>query len=126
MAELQYIKEHQWILIQGKEALIGISEYASSELGDLVFVDLPKVGQPLGAGDLLCNLEAVKAESETYSPASGTIVEVNQALEKRPELINESPLEQGWIVRIELDQPLKTLELMSQSEYQQYTKGLSK
>ena len=112
---LLYSKSHEWTKIDGDEAIIGITNYAQEQLGDITFVELPEVGDTLESGDELCSIESVKAASELYIPVNGEVIAVNEELEDTPEKVNESPFEGGWLVKIKLsDQPEG---LLSASEY---------
>lgn len=102
MAERRYTKSHEWIAIAGKVATVGITDYAQAQLGDVVFLELPKVGTELGAGAAFGVIESVKAASDLYSPAGGKIVEVNERLTQNPELVNSDPYGEGWIMKVEL------------------------
>lgn len=95
-----YTEEHEWIELQGDLAIIGITQHAAEELGDITFVELPEVGAEFGKGDVLLVIESVKAAADVYCPAAGCVVEVNQALEDRPELINESPEAKAWLCKL--------------------------
>lgn len=117
--ELRYSKDHEWVRVEGKNlARVGITSYAQEELGDVVFVDLPQVGDEVDAGQGFATVESVKAVSDIYAPVSGKIVEVNQALADHPELINESPYEKGWIAVIEMSAPQELEDLMDADAYQ--------
>ncbi|NJE29738.1 glycine cleavage system protein GcvH [Thermococcus sp. 18S1] len=122
---LYYTKDHEWVqVLEDGTVLIGISDYAQKELGDLAYVELPDVGSELSKGDVLCELESVKAVSEVYAPVSGEVAEVNEELEDSPELINEDPYE-NWIVKLKpsnLDEELK--ELMDAKAYAEYLESL--
>ncbi|NLM40970.1 MAG: glycine cleavage system protein GcvH [Firmicutes bacterium] len=122
--KLLYTKEHEWVLVKGNIVRIGISDYAQNELGDIVFVDLPSVGDWVEEGEGFCALESVKAVSDVYAPVSGKVVAVNEELEDSPELINESPLDKGWIVEIEVEGTPQVGDLMSEQEYAEYLKGV--
>ncbi|MCG8530627.1 MAG: glycine cleavage system protein GcvH [Desulfovibrionales bacterium] len=112
---LLYSKSHEWTKIDGDEAIIGITNYAQEQLGDITFVELPEVGDTLESGDELGSIESVKAASELYIPVNGEVIAVNEELEDTPEKVNESPFEGGWLVKIKLsDQPEG---LLSASEY---------
>ncbi len=97
-----YSKDHEWIKIDGEVGTLGITEYAQDELGEVVFVELPEVGQSYDAAEEIGTIESVKAVAEVFSPVAGEIVEVNEALEDKPELVNEGPHEGGWLVKIKL------------------------
>ena len=117
--ELRYSKDHEWVRVEGKNlARVGITSYAQEELGDVVFVDLPQVGDEVDAGQGFATVESVKAVSDIYAPVSGKIVEVNQALADHPELINESPYEKGWIAVIEMSAPQELEDLMDADAYE--------
>ena len=100
--DLKYTKTHEWVKVNGKNALIGITDHAQSELTDIVFAELPEVGKKIAKDDELCVVESVKSVSEIYAPVSGTIKKVNEDLEDTPEIINEDPYDDGWLVEIEL------------------------
>lgn len=120
---LRYTKEHEWVKIEDKTAVIGISDYAQAELGDIVFVELPVTGSFLEKGDSPVVLESVKAVSSVYSPFKGEITEVNTKLDDEPELINSSPYEDGWIFKITITS-LNNDDLMDSVEYQKYINEL--
>jgi len=122
---LYYTKDHEWVQpLEDGTALVGISDYAQKELGDLAYVELPEVGKELNKGDVLCELESVKAVSEVYAPISGEVVEVNETLEDSPEVLNEDPYE-NWVAKLKptnLDEELK--ELMDAEAYAKYLESL--
>ncbi len=122
---LYYTKDHEWAqVLEDGTILVGISDYAQKGLGDLAYIELPEVGKEVGKGDVLCELESVKAVSEVYAPLSGEVVEVNEELEDSPELLNEDPYE-NWIVKLKpsnLDEELK--ELMDAEAYAEYLRSL--
>lgn len=115
--ELKYTKEHEWVKVEGNKATIGITEHAQGKLGDVVFVELPEIDAEYSAGDAIANLESVKAVSEVFSPVSGKVVEVNQALEASPDLINKAAFTEGWIVVLEMSSPGELDQLMTAEEY---------
>jgi len=115
-----YTKDHEWILVQDNIGTIGITDYAQHELGDVVYVDLPEVGDTFEANEPFGSVESVKAVSEVFSPVSGEIVEVNAKLEESPELINQSPHDQAWMVKIRLSNPNELKELLSAQAYEEY------
>ncbi len=115
-----YSKDHEWIFVQNNVGTIGITDYAQHELGDVVYVDLPEVGDTFEANDPLGSVESVKAVSEVFCPVSGEVVEVNSKLEENPELINESPHQNAWMVKIRLSNPEELKELLSAEEYEEY------
>ena len=100
---LLYRESHEWTRIEGKEAVIGITHYAQEQLGDVTYVDLPAVGTKLAAGKEFGSIESVKAASDLYSPVSGSVIAVNEALEGAPEFVNKSPYDDGWMLRVKLD-----------------------
>ncbi|HHT68364.1 MAG TPA: glycine cleavage system protein GcvH [Firmicutes bacterium] len=122
--QLRFTKEHEWLLVKGNIIRVGISDYAQNELGDIVFVDLPSVGDRVEEGEGIAALESVKAVSDVYSPVAGEVVAVNEALEDSPELVNESPLDEGWIVEIEVEGVAQTGDLMTKEEYEAFLKGV--
>jgi len=119
-ANLKFTKDHEWIKIEGSEALIGITDYAQSELGEIVFVELPAVGESKDKETVFGTVEAVKAVSDLFMPASGDILAVNSALESKPELINEDPYEAGWLIRIALKDVSETDNLMTAEQYKTF------
>lgn len=114
---LKYTKDHEWILVNGDTGVVGITDFAQSELGDVVFVELPAVGKVLKAGDIFGTIEAVKAVSDLFSPASGTVIEVNKDLENQPELINKEPYTGGWMIKIKLSDPSELNNLLDVALY---------
>jgi glycine cleavage system H protein len=116
----RYTKEHEWIRVDGDIGTVGITFHAQKELGDIVYVDLPKVGAPVAAGKTLGSVESVKAVSDIYSPASGEVVEVNQELASKPEKLNEDPHGAAWLARIRLSNPAELEGLLSAAAYQSY------
>tara|TARA_Y100000287_G_C14107228_1_gene298202 strand:- start:263 stop:643 length:381 start_codon:yes stop_codon:yes gene_type:complete len=114
---LKYTKNHEWISIQGNTALVGITDYAQGELGDIVFVDVDCVGQSLTQDDVFGSVEAVKTVSDLYMPVSGKVLSFNTDLENSPELINNSPYDKGWIIKLEIDLDNLNNELLSLEEY---------
>ncbi len=117
-AELQYTAEHEWIAFDDDIATIGITDYAQGELGDIVFIELPEVGDETKQLDSFGTIEAVKAVSELYTPISGEIVEVNTRLEDQPELINSSPYSDGWLIKIRITDKSELDKLLSAEQYQ--------
>ncbi len=116
----RFTKEHEWVYVEGDVAVIGITDYAQRELGDVVYVELPEVGQELTAGKVLGSVESVKAVSDVYSPVSGEVVEVNTALHQAPEKINQDPHGEAWLVKVRLRDPAELDRLMTASEYEAY------
>jgi glycine cleavage system H protein len=115
-----YTKDHEWVNVQGDLATVGITEYAQGELGDVVYVDLPEVGDIFEASDPFGSVESVKAVSEVFCPLSGEIVEVNSKLEQTPELVNQSPHQKAWMIRLRVSNPDELDELLSAEEYEEY------
>jgi len=115
--DLRYTHEHEWIRLDGDEGIIGISDYAQDELGDVVYVALPNLGTRLVAGQRFGEIESVKTVSELFAPATGEVTAVNEALEEHPELVNESPYDDGWLVRIVLTDPTQLEELLDAEAY---------
>jgi len=113
----RYQESHEWIRIEGDEAVIGISDYAQSELNDVVYVELPEVGDSLAQGDEFGSVESVKASSELYMPMSGEVIAVNEQLEDEPELINSAPFGEGWMLRIRLTDPTEADKLLDAAGY---------
>ena len=119
-ANLRYTKEHEWARQEGNRVVVGITDYAQKELGDVVFVELPEVGITIAVMDTFGVVESVKAVSDLYAPVSGTIVEANIILEDQPELVNASPYGQGWMVVIETAHTEEFQQLLTAAEYQAY------
>lgn len=117
-AELKYTKDHEWIRIEGDIAVVGITDFAQGELGDVVFVEIETEGETLNSGDTFGTIEAVKTVSDLYMPLSGEIVEFNSALEDTPELINSDPYGNGWMIKIKISSPEETGELLIADDYQ--------
>ncbi|MFW5788001.1 MAG: glycine cleavage system protein GcvH [Halanaerobiales bacterium] len=122
--DLFFAESHEWGRIENNEVVVGISDYAQEELGDVVFVELPEKGESLDKSEQFAVIESVKAVSDIYMPLSGEIVETNKELLDRPELINESPYEEGWIVKIKPEDTGEKDDLMSGKDYEKYLEGL--
>jgi glycine cleavage system H protein len=118
--KLRYTKDHEWIRVEGDLGVVGITDLAQSELGDIVFVELPKVGAKLEQSATFGSVESVKAVSDIYSPVAGEVVEVNQALADAPEKVNEEPYGEGWIMKLRIGDPAQVEKLMSATEYDEY------
>ena len=116
----RYARSHEYVHVEGDIGTIGITEYAQKELGDVVFVELPQVGAQMEMGDELGSIESVKAVSELFAPVGGEVVEVNEALADKPELVNTDPWGDGWMIRIKLADPTEVDELMSAEEYEEF------
>ena len=116
---LFYTKEHEWVNLKENKAVIGITDYAQGQLGDVIFIEFPKVGQDVNAGDVFGEVEAVKTVSELYAPLSGTIIEFNEELENSPDLVNNDPYGDGWIIKISPNKPDERDELMNFLSYEE-------
>ena len=116
----RYTKEHEWVSVEGDIGTVGITDHAQHELGDIVYVDLPKVGAAVTQGGTLGSVESVKAVSDIYSPVSGEIAEINKALADKPERLNEDPHGDAWLVKIRLTAPDEVKQLLSTADYQSY------
>ena len=123
-ANLHYTAEHEWVLVNGTTATLGITPYAQESLGDLVYVDLPEVGTEVKKGDEFAVVESVKAASEVYTPISGEIIEINEDLVDAPELINSSPFDAGWLIKIRISNESELDEAMTASAYNDLVEGL--
>lgn len=119
-----YSKDHEWIRIDGDTGKMGITAYAAKQLGDITFVELPKIGKTAAKGEALCSIESVKAASDIFAPVSGTVESVNGSLGENPGLVNQSPEEDGWIAVIRLSDKNEIKTLMDKDAYDSYLKGL--
>lgn len=119
---LLYSESHEWVIVNGDLAIIGISDLAQAEMGDLSYVDMPEVGDEVVVGDEFGAVESVKAASDLYSPVSGTVVEINEALEDNPALINQDAYE-NWIIKVKMSDPSDLEDLMSAAEYEEFCKN---
>jgi glycine cleavage system H protein len=119
--ELKYTEDHEWIRVEGDEAYVGITDFAQSELGEIVYVDIATLGDTLEKEDVFGSIEAVKTVSDLFMPASGDVLEVNPALEDQPELVNADPYGEGWIIKIALSNPDEIDGLLSAASYQALT-----
>ena len=117
---LRYTKEHEWVRVEGDFAVVGITDHAQQELGDIVYVDLPKIGAAVEQGKSLGSVESVKAVSDVYSPVSGEVIEVNESLGQSPEKLNQDPHGAAWLVKIRLSAPDQLKSLLSAGDYQAY------
>ncbi len=120
--ELRYSKEHEWVKVEGERAQIGISDFAQSELGDIVFVELPEVGDEITLDQPFGSVESVKTVSELYAPVSGKVVEINEELNDSPEFVNESPYEKAWMITVELSDSSEVDKLMTAEQYEEMIK----
>ncbi|WP_400162629.1 glycine cleavage system protein GcvH [Brevibacillus sp. TJ4] len=119
---LRYSEEHEWVRVEGNKAYIGISAFAQSELGDIVFVELPEVGATIQQNEAFGSVESVKTVSELYAPVSGKVIEVNGELEDAPELVNSSPYEKAWMIAVELSDPAELDKLLDADKYAEMVK----
>jgi glycine cleavage system H protein len=122
--EMRYAKTHEWMRVEGKEAVVGVSDYAQDKLSDVVFVDVPAVGKQVKKDGVLLVIESVKAAEDVFSPVSGSVSAVNAALQANPELVNKDPYGQGWLVRIAMTDPKEVDSLMDAAAYEEYLKTL--
>ena len=120
--DLKYSKEHEWVLVEGGVATVGITAFAQEQLGDVVFVELPVVGDKVVKDEAMGVVESVKAVSDVYAPVSGTVLEINDDLPDSPELINEDPYGDGWIVKIDMSDPTDLEDLLDSTGYDEYLK----
>jgi glycine cleavage system H protein len=120
--DLRYHEEHEWIRIDGKQATMGISNFAQDALGDIVFIDMPKVGSTVAAGQQIGEIESTKTTSSIYTPVSGKIVKINTELKDHPEVVNADPYDKGWIAVIELSDPGQVNGLMTAEQYEAFLK----
>jgi glycine cleavage system H protein len=118
--DYKYSKEHEWVLVEGKVATVGITDFAQDQLGDIVFVELPAVGDKVSKEDAFGVVESVKAVSDIYAPVSGKVIEVNDDLPENPEMLNEDAYGDGWIIKIEMSDPEELNDLLSATEYEEY------
>ena len=116
--DIRYTSEHEWIRVEGDEAYVGITDYAQSELGEIVFVDVPTEGETVGQGEVFGSIEAVKTVSDLNMPVTGEVLEVNGALDAQPELVNNDPYGEGWIIRIAVKDASELDSLMDAAAYQ--------
>ena len=122
-ADLKYAKSHEWVRVEGDTAIVGITDHAQDQLGDMVYVELPEVGSQYAAGDACAVVESVKAASDVYAPVSGEVVEVNEALADSPELVNQDAYGDGWIMRLRLSDPAELDGLMDADGYAAYVES---
>lgn len=118
--DLHYTKQHEWVRVSGSTGTVGITDYAQQQLGDIVYVDLPRAGAKLEQGKVMGSVESVKAVSDIYAPVSGDVIEINDALASAPEKLNESPHADGWLVKIRLSAPEEIQGLLSAADYEKY------
>jgi glycine cleavage system H protein len=120
--DLSFTKDHEWVRVKGNEATVGITDHAQHQLGDVVYVELPKIGDRFDSSEPFGSVESVKAVSEIYMPVTGSVIEVNQSLADAPELVNSEPYGGGWMIRIKMDNPAEVDALLSAAEYEDYIK----
>jgi len=123
-ANCLYHEEHEWVRVEGDEAVIGISDYAQDQLSDVVYVELPEVGDSFERGEILAVVESVKAASDVYMPVGGEILEINEVLEDSPELVNQDPYGEAWFVRVSIDDAADLDDLMDAAAYQAFVDNL--
>ena len=124
MSDLRYTKEHEWVRVEGDVAVVGISDYAQKQLGDVVYVELPEVGRVLDQSAQAAVVESVKAASEVYAPVSGEVIEVNQALADEPATVNAEPTGAGWFLKLRVKDPSEIESLMDEAAYAAYVEGI--
>lgn len=122
---LQYTKDHEWILVSGETGTIGITSFAQNQLGDIVNVDLPRIGSTFDAHDVFGEIESVKTFSELFIPVSGEVVEINEQLGDSPELVNNAPYGEGWMIKIKLSNPAELDKLLNSTEYEDFVTSQS-
>jgi glycine cleavage system H protein len=116
-AELKYSKDHEWIRVEGDVAIVGITDFAQGELGDIVYVDVETEGESLGSGDVFGTVEAVKTVSDLFMPISGEVIELNENLEAQPDLVNSDPYGEGWMIKIKIGDPSEVEALLDSEAY---------
>jgi glycine cleavage system H protein len=122
-SDLRFSKDHEWVRVEGDECVLGITEFAQGELGEVVFVELPEVGQSFAAGDEIGTIESVKAVAEVYSPLAGQVVAINEQLVDAPEKVNDDPYGDGWLVRLKADSLEPVEELMDAEAYGEFAES---
>ncbi len=122
--DLKYTKEHEWIKIENDEGVIGITDYAQDQLGDIVYVELPEAGETFNAMESFGSIDSVKTSSELYIPVSGEVIEVNEDVIDRPELVNEDPYGKGWLIKIRITNPEELKNLLDASAYRTFIESL--
>jgi glycine cleavage system H protein len=122
-SEYLYSREHEWVRVQDDVCVLGITEFAQQELGEVVFVELPEVGQVFDSGDEVGTIESVKAVAEVYTPLAGEVVEINDAVIDDPELINEDPHHEGWLIKVRFSSAADLKQLMNAEQYEEYAKS---
>ena len=120
---LKYTKDHEWVKIEGDIATVGITDFAQSELGDIVYVEVETIDEELDKEEVFGTVEAVKTVSDLFMPLSGKVIEFNESLEDEPEMVNDKPYNEGWIIKIKLDNPDEASELLSADDYKEHIEG---
>ena len=123
--DLHYSKDHEWVRVDGGEAIIGITDYAQNSLGDVVYVELPKAGDEFAANEAFGSVESVKAVSEVFSPVTGTVAKINESLADEPETVNTDPYGAGWMIRVKMSNASEVDSLLTAAEYEDFTKAES-
>ena len=123
--DLHYSKDHEWVRVDGDQAIIGITDYAQNSLGDVVYVELPKAGDEFAANEPFGSVESVKAVSEVFTPIAGTVVSINESLADEPETVNSDSYGQGWMIRVKMANPGEVDSLLTAAEYEDFTKAES-
>ncbi|MCS7028253.1 MAG: glycine cleavage system protein GcvH [Bacteroidia bacterium] len=121
-SDLKYTSEHEWIRVEGNIGIVGITDFAQKELGDIVYVDIPVLGKTIAQNEVFGSIETVKVVSDLFSPVSGKVIEVNTSINDAPEKINRSPYDEGWLIKIEIANPQELENLLSAEEYQKLIK----
>jgi len=121
--DLLYTKEHEWVKLEGDVAIVGITDYAQDQLGDIIYVELPEVGRKVKRMETVATVEAVKTAADVYSPLSGEVVEINAELNDHPELLNQDPYGKGWMFKLKIENPEEVKALLSPEEYQKLIEG---
>ncbi len=124
LKDMKFSKDHEWVKPEGDVVLVGISDYAQKEMGDVVYIELPEKETTLSKGDTCSNIESVKAVNDIFTPVSGEIVDVNISLEDSPENVNKDPYGSGWIFKLKLSNPEELNDLLSSDQYEEYLKGI--
>ena len=121
--DLHYSKDHEWIRVEGDLAVIGITDYAQNSLGDVVYVELPKIGDEFAANESFGSVESVKAVSEVFTPVAGVVAKINESLADEPEKVNSDPYGEGWMIRVRMSHPGEVDSLLTAAEYEDFTKA---
>ena len=123
MSALRFTTDHEWVRVEGDIAVVGITDYAQSQLGDVVYVELPEIGRHIAKGKEAAVVESVKAASEVYAPVSGAVAEVNEAIAADPAKVNADPLGEGWFLKLRLDDPRELDDLLDEDAYRRFVEG---